>query len=216
MGRRVARRRRRRGKPRPLCLLAAWSHDRKRGEVCYVSTALVQNTSGSPIKPLTSGFYKRGGFMWNTRFSIAVTLIVLANLGGIGRLSAQVVTNGSYYEENKSAACGAGECVIEFTPTPSSPRVSFTKVNCLFASMSGGVLSLLFGVRDTSGGTVRRYEYLPISNSLVSQGGLRYYSSLAPTDMLFAPGKIPVLRGLTDGAVSGSLICKITGRLEQQ
>jgi hypothetical protein len=156
--------------------------------------------------------------MKNIRFIVVVSSIVLVNLASTGRLSAQVATNGNYYEEVKSASCGNG-CLIEFTPTPASgPRVNFTKVNCFFANINASVVFLYFGVRDSSGATSRRIEYLPIGPYQTTLGGsgLRFYTILAPTDMLFAPGKIPVIYAGTDGTVSGSLNCKITGRFEQQ
>jgi hypothetical protein len=177
----------------------------------------VEITGGNPIKALASGFYKRGGFMRNIRFIVVVASIVLGNLGSTGMLSAQVATNGQYYEEVKAATCGNG-CLIEFTPTPASgPRINFSKVNCFFANMTAGVVYLYFGVRDSSGASSRRIEYLPISQYQTTNGGagLRFYTILAPTDMLFAPGRIPVIGGGTDGTVSGSLNCKITGHFEQ-
>lgn len=151
--------------------------------------------------------------MQHFRF-LALALCVMTGVCSATPGAAQVTINGNYYEETKSASCSISECVIEFTPPTS--RVRFTKINCLVSSLPTDLLAFSFGVRDSANGTMRRIEFLPFGNPATGPTGNRFYTVLAPSDFLFAPGKIPTAYGTRVlGSTSGGYIhCKLTGHVE--
>lgn len=142
-----------------------------------------------------------------------LALSVSAGLWGSGPAAADVVINGDYYEETKSANCPVNLCTLELTPIGAS-RVLFTKMNCLISVSSANAVYLGLGVRDTSGSaTTRRLEYLPLAEGLAGASNTKFYTSYTPTDFLFASGKIPtILAGLN--GVTGTINCKLSGRIQ--
>jgi hypothetical protein len=137
----------------------------------------------------------------------------------ISKTSAQVViASNSFYEETKSLNCavnGAG-CNLEMTPLPSTGSlVLITKLNCrIETSPTNQIHTLLFAIRDTSQGPLRRIEDLPIPTS-VTTGSLTVYHFSVATDFLFGHSKIPAIIALwSNSAANPAIRCKITGRLQ--
>lgn len=144
---------------------------------------------------------------------LAGLLGVVAAMWIAGSASAQQVTiNGTYYEETNSTGCLAASCTLLFTPPTS--RVLFTKVSCRFTSLPGPITSIEFSVRDTAGGASRRIEYFPWNPPTVV-GSSYFYAISEQTDFLFAPGKIPLLQMFfVSGSTTGSMFCKLSGRIQ--
>ncbi len=147
---------------------------------------------------------------------LALCAAALAALCGASPAAAQLVISGSYYEEAKSSnGCVNGDCVLNFSATPSTgPLVLINKINCLLANLPGDALYFYFALRDTPSGSARRLEYLPVPEPKLS-GQLRFYSFVVPSDLLFGNGKIPTLvASVNVTSNNSSLICKIAGRLQ--
>lgn len=148
--------------------------------------------------------------------STVLALGIASGLSAVGPASADVVINGTFYEETKlQQACGAGNtCSLEMTPP--TQKVLFTKLQCSVSILSSKTLyRLAFGVADVHDGINRRVEYLKIDQPSVALG-LRWYAQSWETDFLFAPGKFPTITMNLDSSAAGSgLDCKLTGRIQQ-
>lgn len=144
----------------------------------------------------------------------AFALGIVAGLGSATPAAADVVINGTFYEETALAGCSAGVCSLDFT-APAN-KVLFSKVSCAFvATSSTSQLSLVqYGVKDTPSAMPRRAEYLlfgPQVQGLTS----KLQTINAPTDFLSAPGKIPnITVALDSNASTGAVTCKLTGRIQ--
>ena len=125
---------------------------------------------------------------------------------------AQVVVNGTYYEEVISAACqNKSTCFVFFSALPQNTLI--TKINCLVLSTTP-MSDYQFAVSDTGTGfTVRRSEFLPVPTPIVN-GGINYYSMLAPSNFLFGAGRFPALGADLFAAGTINWHCKITGTLQ--
>lgn len=144
---------------------------------------------------------------------LALSLVTV--VCGARPVSADVVINGTFYEESAGFTCSSLACVVQFTP-PSS-RVIFTKLNCSFRALpsTATLYSIDFGVRDVSNGSMRRVEPLPFNPPVSVTGGTKIYSMSATLDFLSAPGKYPTVYAYSDGnASAGGSDCKLTGRIQ--
>lgn len=144
-----------------------------------------------------------------------VSFAVLA--GSLGSSAAQPTINSPFYEETKDTFCTTSVCGLEFSAITTG-RVLFSKVTCgVFEVASTYSLNFIrISVRDTSGGSVRRLEFIPFSQPSTNPSGTKYYTTTAPLDFLFATGKRPTIEAFFSQSPSNSVSfnCKLTGRIQ--
>lgn len=152
--------------------------------------------------------------MKNVQLS-ALALGAATMIFAIAPASAEVVINGTFYEESKSGVCSNGGCTVEFT-APAS-KVLFTKASCGFTNSPSPMAFIQLGVRDFSNASFRRVEFLsfgpPVSST---NGAFQYQTSNSVIDFLSAAGKLPTIIVSAVGSVNSNtgFTCKLTGRIQ--
>jgi hypothetical protein len=125
--------------------------------------------------------------------------------------SAQVARDGNYYEEVKPVNCNANDCILEFSATPQ--LILFSKINCLISTPNAALYGIAFEIRDASGGSPRRREFLPIPTPVATSNG-PYYNFATPTDFMVSASRFPVIEVFITAVTNAFMECKITGRLQ--
>jgi hypothetical protein len=142
----------------------------------------------------------------------ALVLLAAGFLGAVTSASAQVARDGNFYEEVRGINCSnATTCTLEFSAVPQ--LILFSKINCLI-TISGGIMYTVdSAIRDVSGSGERRREFLPVPASIVI-GSLNTYSLVSATDFMVSASKLPTITAFFTNTSSGTMECKITGRLQ--
>jgi hypothetical protein len=144
-------------------------------------------------------------------------LALLAALCAASSASAQVVTTGTYYEEEVGNTCNAPNinfCQITFTAVPQNLLVS--DMSC-WAQITGTVIQAYIGVSDTannSSGLTRRNAFFPLPLQANSTNTTNYYAGSFRPNFLFGSGKWPTIVVATLLNSTITLNCRIVGTLQ--
>jgi hypothetical protein len=143
-------------------------------------------------------------------------LALFAALCAASSASAQVVTTGSYYEEEKTLNCSGSSSLCELVFTAVPQNVLVTDVSCT-ASVTASPLLAWIGVSDSAtgngGGTTRRNTYFPLTQ-MATLSTTTYYATVFKTNFLFGTGKWPTIIIDSVNISTTHLDCKIVGSLQ--